>query len=172
MDGRSGRENFPCIFCNQHNDNYVRHHQHHNLQHLSSNRVPTIQEGTLGYIFRTFQHLPMNTLQDNLNHREILGMRLRKISKQGDLMDHGTVSQGKKRNPHFFFFLSFFSHTCEIWKFLAQESNMSHSCDPYHRCSNSGSLIHCAGLGIKPALYNARCLSPCANNRNSRNLHV
>ena len=30
-------------------------------------------------------------------------------------------------------------------------SDVSHSCDLHHSCSNSGFLTHCAGLGIEPA---------------------
>ena len=50
----------------------------------------------------------------------------------------------------FFFFFSLFSHTCSIWKILGQGSNLSLSCDLHHSCSNTGSLTHCAGMGIKP----------------------
>ena len=36
-----------------------------------------------------------------------------------------------------------------IWKLLGQGWNPSHSCDLCHSCSNTGSLIHCIGLGIE-----------------------
>ena len=33
------------------------------------------------------------------------------------------------------------------WKFLGQESNLSHSCDLRHSCGNAGSLTHWAMVG-------------------------
>ena len=35
-----------------------------------------------------------------------------------------------------------------IWKFPGQGSNLSHSCSLCHSCGNTGSLAHCAVLGI------------------------
>ena len=54
----------------------------------------------------------------------------------------------------FFFFFSFFVHTCSIWKFLGQGSNSS----------NAGSLSHGTRLGIKLGTLHrqARLLTPCA----------
>ena len=52
-----------------------------------------------------------------------------------------------------FFFFSFLFFTCThgIWKFLGQGWNLSQSCDLCHNCSNTRSLMHCTGPGIKPA---------------------
>ena len=36
-------------------------------------------------------------------------------------------------------------------KFLGQESDPSHNCDPHCSCCNVGSLIDCAGPGTEPA---------------------
>ena len=45
----------------------------------------------------------------------------------------------------------FFGHTCSIWEFLGQGSNLSHSWDLHHNWGNTGSLTHCGfGLGIEP----------------------
>ena len=44
-----------------------------------------------------------------------------------------------------------------MWKFLGQGSNLSHSCDLRHSCGNAGSLTHCTGPGIKPALLQGQC---------------
>ena len=38
------------------------------------------------------------------------------------------------------------------WKFPDQGSNLSHSCDLHHSCSNAGSLTHFTGLGIESIL--------------------
>ena len=63
-----------------------------------------------------------------------------------------------------FFFLSYFSLTCSIWKFLGQGSNLSQICDLCHSYGNAGSLIHCAGLEIKVATprRQARSSTHCA----------
>ena len=39
-----------------------------------------------------------------------------------------------------------------FWKFLGQGLNLSPSCDLCLSCSNTRSLTHCAGPGIKPVL--------------------
>ena len=46
-----------------------------------------------------------------------------------------------------FFFFFFCGHTWSIWKFLAQELNLSCSCDLYHSCGNtrSSNPLHLAG---------------------------
>lgn len=36
--------------------------------------------------------------------------------------------------------------TAKHMEFLGQESDLSYSCDPCHRCGNDGSFTHCAGL--------------------------
>ena len=43
--------------------------------------------------------------------------------------------------------LLLFGHTCSIWKFLGQGSNLSHS------CSSAGSLTHCATEGTPRSFY-------------------
>ena len=53
----------------------------------------------------------------------------------------------------------FFSHICGIWKFLSQGFILSHS------CSNSGSSIHCARLGL--TLHLSSDLSCCRDNAKS-----
>ena len=54
-----------------------------------------------------------------------------------------------------YIFLDFFSpHTHGIWKFLGQGSN------PSCGCYDTGSLIHCSKLGIKPALPLRQCQIP------------
>ena len=71
-----------------------------------------------------------------------------------------------QETPNFariFFFVPppLFSHT---WKVPGQESNLSHSWDLHHSCSNGGSLTHCAEQGIKLAMLQrqARSLTHCA----------
>ena len=56
--------------------------------------------------------------------------------------------------PFHFFFVG---HTQGIWKFSGQGLNTSHICDPCHRCSNTGSLIHWAGPGIEPGPPKKQC---------------
>lgn len=66
----------------------------------------------------------------------------------------------------------FFCHTLGIWKFPCQGLNLSHSFNLHHSCGHdAGSLTHCAGLGIKPALPQRRCqiLNLLYHSRNSGN---
>ena len=50
------------------------------------------------------------------------------------------------------FYLIFFGGAIpQHMEFSDQGSDQSHSCDLHHSCGNSGSLTHCARLGIKPA---------------------
>ena len=61
--------------------------------------------------------------------------------------------------PRFlFYFYLFISFLVSLWhmKFLAQESDLSHSCNPCCSCSNTGSLTHCARLGIKAVCQHCR----------------
>ena len=51
------------------------------------------------------------------------------------------------------FVLFCYGCTCGMWKFSGQGSNLSHSCDLCHSCSNTESLTHCAGLGTEPMLH-------------------
>ena len=44
-------------------------------------------------------------------------------------------------------FTFFFGHSCSMWKFLGQGSNLSCSCDLGHGCGIAGSLTHCAIVG-------------------------
>ena len=80
---------------------------------------------------------------------------------------------------HFLLFLFFFwPHTCCMWKFLCQGSNLSHSYDLHHSCDNAGSLTPCTRPGIKPMpqqwpkllqrhcwFLNARSLTCCTTMR-------
>ena len=50
----------------------------------------------------------------------------------------------------FYLFIYFFGHTCSIWTFPGQGSNLSHSCNLRHSCGNAGSLIHGPGPGTEP----------------------
>ena len=61
-------------------------------------------------------------------------------------------------------FFFFFGHTLSIWTFPGQGLNPSQSCKLHHSCSNTRSLTHCAGLGIKPMppQRQARSLTHCA----------
>lgn len=63
------------------------------------------------------------------------------------------------------FFLFFFCHTHGVWKFLGQESNLSHS------YNNTGSfLTYCTGPGIQPTLSQVQhqILNLLPHSRNSR----
>ena len=74
----------------------------------------------------------------------------------------------------FKFLLSFFSScTCGPWKFLGQGSNLSHSCDLCHSCSNAGSGTHCARLGIRLMLPQRQrgLLNPLCHSGNSLLAH-
>ena len=54
----------------------------------------------------------------------------------------------------FFFFFSFWSHTCHMWKLLGQGSNQSCRCGPHHNHSNRG----CKTLHLWPTLHLAATL--------------
>ena len=41
-----------------------------------------------------------------------------------------------------FSYFFFFFRVNGVWKFLGQGSNLSHCCDLYHSCGNTGSLTH------------------------------
>ena len=43
--------------------------------------------------------------------------------------------------------------THSIWKFLGQESNLSHNCDLHPSCGYPGSLTHCARPGNEGIRY-------------------
>ena len=60
-------------------------------------------------------------------------------------------------NPSFisFFFLSFLA-SLQRREFLGQGSDPSYSCDLSHTCGNTGSLTHCARLGIKPLSWHSQ----------------
>ena len=58
--------------------------------------------------------------------------------------NHGEVCFLK--NIYIFFF---FGCTFGIWKFSGQRWILSYGCDLHHSCGNTGSLTHCAKLGIK-----------------------
>ena len=70
------------------------------------------------------------------------------------------VTLGPPVSPCAIFF--FFGCICSIWKFLGQGSNMSHSCNLCHSCSNTRSLTPEPGQGLKPHL--SRDLSYCRDN--------
>lgn len=53
---------------------------------------------------------------------------------------------------HFFSFLFFFLAALWHMEILGQGSDPSHSCDLSYSRGNAGSLIHCAGPGIEPAV--------------------
>ena len=55
---------------------------------------------------------------------------------------------------------NFFSF-CSIWKFWGQGSNLSWSCNLCHSCSNTESLTHCIGLGIKSVPPQRQALTHC-----------
>ena len=61
--------------------------------------------------------------------------------------------------------------THSIWKLLGWGLNPSYSCDLCHSCSNAGSLTHCAGSGIKPALPQRQwwIINPVWHSRKSLN---
>ena len=71
---------------------------------------------------------------------------------------------------HVFFF--FFGHTGSIWKFPGQASSVSCSCYLHHSYSDTGSWIHCAGLGIGSALPQRQhqIFNLLHHSRNSSNL--
>ena len=56
----------------------------------------------------------------------------------------------------FFLFLSFLPPCSQHIEFLGQGLNLSHSCDLHHSCSNTGSLTHCARLGMEPVSQSSR----------------
>ena len=85
-----------------------------------------------------------------------------------------------------FFFLSFYSHTCGIWKFLGQVLNWDCRCWPTPQswghqirassvtctaaCVNAGSLTPWGRPGIKPASSKRQCwvLNPLSHSGNSK----
>ena len=74
----------------------------------------------------------------------------------------------------FFVFVFLFGHAHGIWKFLGQGSSPSHIYDLHHSCSSTGSLTHCAQLGIKlmPPQRQCSILNQLSHSENSENLAI
>ena len=75
-----------------------------------------------------------------------------------------------KRHISFFFF--FLSHTCSIWNFPGQGSNPNCICDLHHSYGTSGSLTHCARLGVRPVSLQKHhwILAPLHHSGNSKTI--
>ena len=71
-----------------------------------------------------------------------------------DLRYSGLLQQTQKHFLSFlsFFILIFFGHSCGIWTFPGQGSNLSCSWNPHHSCGNAVSLTHCARPGMEQVL--------------------
>ena len=65
---------------------------------------------------------------------------------KGSCESYTVVADQIARAVLFFFWLP-----CGIRSALGQGSDLSHSCNLCHSCSNTGSLTHCSGPGTEPA---------------------